>query len=130
MSQNGQTHFKSLAAFDTTFLKVCLTILGHYALKSSDIIETETMKWLQRRTQNPLQIGSHFLFLFLLHCTTHYRVLQPSKYTKIHFYFKYPGSRVSFRLVGIYCCNYRRCFRVVSNLTFDWLRMQVDLIVY
>ena len=28
MSQNGQTHFKNLAAF-----KVCLTILEHYALK-------------------------------------------------------------------------------------------------
>ena len=32
MSQNGQMHFKNLAAFAATFLK-CLTILGHYALK-------------------------------------------------------------------------------------------------
>ena len=30
MSQNGQTHSKNLAAFAA---KVCLTILGHYALK-------------------------------------------------------------------------------------------------
>ena len=30
---NGQTHFENLAAFAARFLK-CLTILGHYALKS------------------------------------------------------------------------------------------------
>ena len=33
MSQNGQTHFKNLAVFAARFLKVCLTILGHYELK-------------------------------------------------------------------------------------------------
>ena len=33
MSQNGQTHFKNLAAFAAKILKVCLIILGHYALK-------------------------------------------------------------------------------------------------
>ena len=33
MPQNGQTHFKNLAAFAATFVRVCLTILGHYALK-------------------------------------------------------------------------------------------------
>ena len=32
MSQNGQTHFKNLAAFAAKFLNVCLTILGHYGL--------------------------------------------------------------------------------------------------
>ena len=30
---NGQTHFKNLAAFAARYVK-CLTILGHYALKS------------------------------------------------------------------------------------------------
>ena len=35
MSQTGQTHLKNLAAFAARFLKVCLTILGHYALKGS-----------------------------------------------------------------------------------------------
>ena len=35
MSQNGQTHFKNLAAFAAKFsiFKVCLTILEHYVLK-------------------------------------------------------------------------------------------------
>ena len=34
MPENGQTHFKNLAANAARFLfKVCLTILGHYALK-------------------------------------------------------------------------------------------------
>ena len=33
MFQNNQTHFKSLAEFAAKILKVCLTILGHYALK-------------------------------------------------------------------------------------------------
>ena len=33
MSQNGQTHFKNLAAFCCKNFKVYLTILGHYALK-------------------------------------------------------------------------------------------------
>ena len=32
MSQNGQTHFKNIAAFAARFLK-CLTILGHDELK-------------------------------------------------------------------------------------------------
>ena len=32
MSQNGHTHFKNLAA-NAARLKVCLTILGDYALK-------------------------------------------------------------------------------------------------
>ena len=33
ISQNGQTHFENLAAFAAKFLKVCLTILEHYAVK-------------------------------------------------------------------------------------------------
>ena len=33
MSQNGQTYFKNLAAIAARFLKMCLTIMGHYALK-------------------------------------------------------------------------------------------------
>ena len=33
MSQNGQALFKNLAANAASFFKVCLTILGHYALK-------------------------------------------------------------------------------------------------
>ena len=32
MSENGQTHFKNLAAKTAGFLK-CLTLFGHYALK-------------------------------------------------------------------------------------------------
>ena len=32
MSHNGQTHFKNIDAFAAKFLKVVLTILGHYAL--------------------------------------------------------------------------------------------------
>ena len=32
MSQNGQAHFKNLAALAARFLK-CLAILGQYALK-------------------------------------------------------------------------------------------------
>ena len=36
MSQNGQTHFQNLAVFAANvcckILKLCLTILGHYAL--------------------------------------------------------------------------------------------------
>ena len=34
MFQNGQTYFKNLAAFAAKIFIVCLTILGHYALKS------------------------------------------------------------------------------------------------
>ena len=34
MSYYGQTHFKNLEAFAAN-LKVCLTILGHFALKGS-----------------------------------------------------------------------------------------------
>ena len=33
MSQNGQTPFKHLAADAARFFKMCLTVLGHYALK-------------------------------------------------------------------------------------------------
>ena len=33
MSQNGQTHFRNLAANAARLLKVCLTIYGYYALK-------------------------------------------------------------------------------------------------
>ena len=33
MFQNSQTRFINLAAFAAEFLKVCLTILGYYALK-------------------------------------------------------------------------------------------------
>ena len=33
MSQNGQRHFKNLAANAAKFFKVFLTILGHYAFK-------------------------------------------------------------------------------------------------
>ena len=33
MSQNGQTHFKNLVANAARIFKVCLAILGHYALK-------------------------------------------------------------------------------------------------
>ena len=33
MPQNGQTHFKNLAAKCCKIFKVCLTILEHYALK-------------------------------------------------------------------------------------------------
>ena len=33
MSQNGQTHFKNIAANAARIFKVCMTILGHYPLK-------------------------------------------------------------------------------------------------
>ena len=33
MSENGQTHFKNLAAFAARFFKVCLTILRQYEVK-------------------------------------------------------------------------------------------------
>ena len=33
MSQNGQAHFKNLAKKSRNIFKVCLTILGHYALR-------------------------------------------------------------------------------------------------
>ena len=38
MSQNGLTHFKIFAVFAPKIFKVCLTTLGHYALKGSLMI--------------------------------------------------------------------------------------------
>ena len=38
MSQNGQTHFKNIAANAAIFLK-CLTILGQYALKVKSFLQ-------------------------------------------------------------------------------------------
>ena len=38
MSQNGETHFKNLAAFAAKIFKVCLTILGHYTLKALNLL--------------------------------------------------------------------------------------------
>ena len=32
MPQNGQRHFKNLTANAAKIFKVCLTVLGHYAL--------------------------------------------------------------------------------------------------
>ena len=40
MPQNGQTHFKNLAAN----AKVCLNILGHYALKGFALLEEQFYK--------------------------------------------------------------------------------------
>ena len=37
MSQNGQTHFNNLAPFCSKIFEVCLTILGHYALKNQKL---------------------------------------------------------------------------------------------
>ena len=51
MSQNSQTHFKNLAAF-----KVCLTILGHYALKS----EASYLKTLKAQVIFPETILNKF----------------------------------------------------------------------
>ena len=33
MPQNGETHFKNIAANSCKIFKVCLIILGHYATK-------------------------------------------------------------------------------------------------
>ena len=41
MSQNGQPHFKNLAAFAARFFK-CLTILGHYAF---DRVNSRKIEW-------------------------------------------------------------------------------------
>ena len=46
MSQNGQSHFKNLAAFAAKIFKVCQTILGHYALKglNQSFLQNKSMK--------------------------------------------------------------------------------------
>ena len=43
MTQNGHAHFKNLAEFCCKILKVCLTILGHYALKGLKFINVSDL---------------------------------------------------------------------------------------
>ena len=58
MFQNGQAHFKNLAAKCCKILKVCLTILGHYALKVSFFF------WQKRPI---LMMNLHLLKTILIH---------------------------------------------------------------
>ena len=61
MSQNGQAHFKSLAAYAAIFFKVCLTILGHYVSNCS--LEYSRDNIYQKNSL----LGEFFMFSHKMH---------------------------------------------------------------